>query len=135
MHNGIQYLQDYRILIHPRCVNFLSEIGSYAWRKDKLGNTLNEPEDSNNHLMDAMRYAMEPYIRKRITNPPERRRYVPDGVTAKRYARRLGHMIWIAAIAAAGWILAAFFMRYSGGAGKRRPQGGKAEIRRCKGHG
>lgn len=81
--NGIQYLQDYRILIHPRCVNFLSEIGSYAWRKDKLGNTLNEPEDSNNHLMDAMRYAMEPYIRKRITNPPERRRYVPDGVTAR----------------------------------------------------
>lgn len=31
-------------------------------------------------------------------------------------------MIWIAAIAAAGWILAAFFMRYSGGAGKRRPK-------------
>ena len=76
-------MQDYRILIHPRCVNFLSEIGSYAWRKDKLGNTLNEPEDSNTHLMDAMRYAMEPYIRKRITNPPERRRYVPDGVTAR----------------------------------------------------
>ncbi len=68
--NGIQYIQDYRIVIHPRCVHFASEISSYTWDKDKEGNQINKPIDDNNHLMDAMRYALEPYIRRRVTDPP-----------------------------------------------------------------
>lgn len=59
---GIQFIQDYEIIIHPRCVNFLTEIGTYIWDKDKIGNKLNVPVDDNNHLMDAMRYALEKYI-------------------------------------------------------------------------
>lgn len=60
INNGIQKIQDYHIIIHPRCVNFLKEINLYSWAKDKLTNkTTNKPEDANNHLMDAMRYAME----------------------------------------------------------------------------
>ncbi len=70
--NGIQYLQGYRILIHPRCVHFAEEIGSYAWEKDDTGAARNRPRDSGNHLMDAMRYAMEPFIRRRVV-PPGRR--------------------------------------------------------------
>ena len=81
--NGIQYLQDYRILIHPRCVHFAEEIGGYAWEKDRSGELLNRPADRNNHLMDAMRYAMEPFIRQRVTPPPPARRYAPTGVTAR----------------------------------------------------
>lgn len=58
--NGIDLLRDYHIIIHPRCVNFLTEIGNYMWAKDpKTGKHLNKPADDFNHLMDAMRYAVE----------------------------------------------------------------------------
>jgi phage terminase large subunit len=64
VNNGIDYLQDFLIIIHPRCVNYITEIGNYAWDKDnKTGKTLNKPVDDFNHLMDAMRYGAEDYIK------------------------------------------------------------------------
>ncbi|MDO4384385.1 MAG: PBSX family phage terminase large subunit [Clostridia bacterium] len=60
--NGIQWIQDLKIIIHPRCVNFLTEISNYTWDKDKFGKTLNKPIDDFNHLMDALRYGLEQYI-------------------------------------------------------------------------
>ena len=60
--NGIQWIQDLEIIIHPRCVNFLTEISNYTWDKDRFGNRLNIPIDEFNHLMDAMRYGLEKYI-------------------------------------------------------------------------
>lgn len=60
--NGIQWIQDLQIIVHPRCVNFLTEISNYTWSKDKFGNMINKPVDDFNHLMDAMRYALEQYI-------------------------------------------------------------------------
>lgn len=80
--HGIQYLQDYRILVHPRCGHFAEEIGAYAWERDREGAPVNRPGEENNHLMDAMRYAMEPYIRRRFGSPPRNRRFAPAGVTA-----------------------------------------------------
>lgn len=62
INNGIQWIQDLEIIVHPRCVNFLTEISNYIWRSDKFGKKLNEPIDDFNHLMDAMRYALEQYI-------------------------------------------------------------------------
>lgn len=64
VNNGIQWIQDLEIIIHPRCVNFLTEISSYQWKTDKFDKKLNVPEDDNNHLMDAMRYALERYMTK-----------------------------------------------------------------------
>ena len=63
VNNGIQWIQDCTIIIHPRCVNFLTEISNYTWEKDKFGNKRNVPIDDFNHLMDAMRYGLEQYIR------------------------------------------------------------------------
>lgn len=60
---GIQFIQEFKIFIHPRCVNFLTEISNYAWDKDKFGKAMNKPIDDFNHLMDAMRYALEDYMR------------------------------------------------------------------------
>ena len=60
--NGIQWIQDLEIIIHPRCPNFITEISNYTWDKDKFGNKLNRPIDDFNHLMDAMRYGLEKYI-------------------------------------------------------------------------
>ena len=62
INNGIDFIQDYKIFIHPRCANFLTEIGNYTWDTDtKTGKKLNRPIDDFNHLMDAMRYALEEY--------------------------------------------------------------------------
>ena len=60
--NGIQWIQDLNIHVHPRCVNFLTEISNYSWDKDKFGKRLNVPIDDFNHLMDAMRYGLEDLI-------------------------------------------------------------------------
>ena len=62
INNGIQFIQDFEIIVHPRCVNFLTEISNYTWDEDKFGNKINRPIDDFNHLMDAMRYAIEKYI-------------------------------------------------------------------------
>lgn len=62
INNGIQWIQDLEIIIHPRCVNFITEISNYTWDKDKFGKKLNHPIDDFNHLMDAMRYALEEWI-------------------------------------------------------------------------
>lgn len=66
VNNGIQYIQDYKIIIHPKCVNFLTEISNYTWDKDKFGNKINKPIDDFNHLMDAMRYALEDFIKGEV---------------------------------------------------------------------
>jgi phage terminase large subunit len=57
--NGIDYLQGFEILVLPKCRNFLAEIGGYVWLQDREGRYTNYPSGERNHLMDAMRYAME----------------------------------------------------------------------------
>ena len=59
LNNGIQFIQDFKIIIHPKCKNFLNEICNYTWCKNESGNLINKPVDSFNHLLDAMRYAMQ----------------------------------------------------------------------------
>ena len=56
--NGIQNIQNYKIIIHPKCENFLIEINNYVW-SNKNGIVINKPIDDFSHLMDALRYAME----------------------------------------------------------------------------
>lgn len=63
VNNGIDFIQDFKILIHPRCVNFITEISNYTWDVDKFGKKLNTPIDDFNHLMDAMRYALEDFVK------------------------------------------------------------------------
>lgn len=58
---GVTLIQDYTIIIHPSCVNFITEISNYTWATDKFDNKINKPVDDFNHLMDAMRYAMEDF--------------------------------------------------------------------------
>ena len=64
VNNGIDFIQEFKILIHPKCVNFLTEINNYTWDLDKrTGQMINKPIDDFNHLMDAMRYALEGFSR------------------------------------------------------------------------
>lgn len=69
INNGIDFIQDYHIIIHPRCVNFVTEISNYTWDSDsKTGKKLNKPIDDFNHLMDAMRYALEGCMRTNLVS-------------------------------------------------------------------
>lgn len=57
---GIQLLQQYKIHIHPSCVNIIEEFQNYAWTKDKAsGEYINKPVDLYNHGIDALRYSMQ----------------------------------------------------------------------------
>lgn len=56
--NGIQFIQDYKVYIHPKCSNTIVEISNYVW-STKDGAVINKPIDDYNHLMDAWRYSLE----------------------------------------------------------------------------
>ncbi len=56
--SGIDAVKRYRIVISPVCKSFLSEIRSYVWETDGSGCAVNRPRGQNDHLMDAMRYAV-----------------------------------------------------------------------------
>lgn len=71
--NGITAIQEYKIKVHPRCKNTVAELSSYCWKKDKADNGVNAPEDRNNHLMDALRYAFYDVKLFRPTIPQRRR--------------------------------------------------------------
>jgi phage terminase large subunit len=56
---GIKFLQGLEIIIHPRCQNAKNEFSKYKWKEDKNGIVLPVPLDRDNHLIDAIRYALE----------------------------------------------------------------------------
>jgi len=62
---GIDLVNSFKIHVHPNCVNAINELGIYAYNKDKRTNEYtNKPMDKNNHLMDALRYALEELLGK-----------------------------------------------------------------------
>ena len=57
---GIQTLQQYQIIVHPSCEGIITEFENYSWQKDKKTNEyLNQPIDSFNHYIDALRYSIQ----------------------------------------------------------------------------
>lgn len=57
---GIQRVQQYEIVVHPKCIMTIEELQNYAWQKDKSTNEyINKPIDKYNHFMDALRYSMQ----------------------------------------------------------------------------
>ena len=62
---GIQYLLQYEWIVDERCVKTIEELENYTWKKDKTTNEyINEPVDSYNHCLDAIRYAIQDKITK-----------------------------------------------------------------------
>lgn len=61
--SGVEWLQDLKkIHIHPSCKHTIEEFSLYSYSKDNEGNWKDEPEDANNHTIDAIRYALNDYI-------------------------------------------------------------------------
>lgn len=57
---GIQRLQQFEIIVSPQCQNTIIELQNYSWQKDKSsGEYTNQPIDTFNHALDALRYAIQ----------------------------------------------------------------------------
>jgi phage terminase large subunit len=58
--DGISFLRSYDIYVHPRCRHAIAELTHYSWKVDRLsGEILPKLADDNNHVIDALRYALE----------------------------------------------------------------------------
>lgn len=64
---GIQFIRSFeKVVIHPRCVHTIDEFKNYRWKTNKVtGEILPLPEDKWNHCIDAIRYALEPYMKNK----------------------------------------------------------------------
>lgn len=56
--DGIDFVKRCKIFSRAENVNLNKEVLSYSYKQDKEGNLLDEPVKFNDHLMDALRYAI-----------------------------------------------------------------------------
>lgn len=74
---GIEFMQAFDIVVHPRCKHTIQELKSYRYKTDPLtGIVTNILEDKNNHVIDAVRYACEG-ARKAGKARPQARKAAP----------------------------------------------------------
>jgi phage terminase large subunit len=68
--DGVMYLRQFsKIIINPACVHTIDEARAYSFKCDRLtGQPLPQVEDKHNHCIDALRYALWPFIRSVPTN-------------------------------------------------------------------
>lgn len=65
--NGIQLINQYRIIVHTNCKEFKEELRNYTYVKDKsTGEYINKPIDKYNHGLDAWRYSIMDLVGKHV---------------------------------------------------------------------
>lgn len=55
---GIQCMQQYRMVVDPRCVEVAREMENYCWERSPAGILTGRPDHEFSHGMDALRYAV-----------------------------------------------------------------------------
>lgn len=66
---GISKMLSMQIFVTKRSVNIQNELRNYVYAKDKDGNYINEPEDHDNHGIDASRYYTLAVLLGKIMKP------------------------------------------------------------------
>jgi phage terminase large subunit len=67
---GVEFLKSYDIVVHPRCIHLIDELSLYSYKTDALtGAVLPVLKDSDNHCIDALRYALES-VRRAVVKKP-----------------------------------------------------------------
>lgn len=88
LEEGVEFLKGYDLVVHPRCQHLVDELTHYSYKTDPLtGQVLGVLEDKNNHLIDALRYAVEGARRALNAKPRVVSVTIPRTVAAIR-ARR-----------------------------------------------
>ena len=76
---GIEFLQAFDIIVHPRCKHTIDELKSYRYKTDPLTDAVTPVlEDKNNHVIDALRYACEGARKAGKARPAHRMTPAPD---------------------------------------------------------
>jgi len=58
--DGITFLKNFEVIIHPRCKGVIEEFKLYSYKQDKTtGQILTDIIDKNNHYIDGIRYGLE----------------------------------------------------------------------------
>lgn len=58
--DGIEHLKSFDIVVHRRCKRTVDELTAYRWKVDDMtGDVLPVLADKDNHVIDALRYALE----------------------------------------------------------------------------
>lgn len=61
--DGVDWLRTKGLLIHPQCERAQREARLYRYKVNKAGDVLAQIEDAENHIFDAVRYAVSPLIK------------------------------------------------------------------------
>lgn len=69
--DGIAKIRAFKeVVIHPSCKNTIEEFKLYKYKQNSTtGDIMPVPEDKNNHWIDALRYSLEKYGKKKIASP------------------------------------------------------------------
>lgn len=59
--NGIMSIKSDNFFVTKSSTNLIKELQTYSWKSDANGNILEEPVKFNDHLLDALRYAIYTY--------------------------------------------------------------------------
>jgi phage terminase large subunit len=60
LEEGVEFLQSFEIVVHPRCLRTIDELTAYSYQVDPLTQAvLPKLADKDNHVIDALRYACE----------------------------------------------------------------------------
>ena len=67
--DGIEFLRSFeKIYIHKRCPGSKKDFENYRWKRDRITDEiLPIAIDKSNHSPDAVRYALEDYIKRKVT--------------------------------------------------------------------
>ena len=69
---GVEWLQSFDIIVHPRCKHTIDELTLYSYKTDRdTGAVLPVLEDKDNHVIDAIRYACEGARRAKSVQKPK----------------------------------------------------------------
>lgn len=83
LEEGVEFLKGYDLIVHPRCQHLIDELTHYSYKTDPLtGQVQGVLEDKNNHLIDALRYAVEGARRALANKPRTVSMTIPRTVTA-----------------------------------------------------
>ncbi len=61
---GIDWLRARKIFVHPSCANTIDEFRMYKYKEDANENVFDEPVPFDDHVMDAVRYGVQPWRRR-----------------------------------------------------------------------
>lgn len=85
LEEGIEFLKSYDLVVHPRCQRLIDELTLYSYKVDSLtGQVTAALEDKDNHMIDALRYAVEGARRAMKAPKPE----VPASIPGLRTMSR-----------------------------------------------